>query len=213
MIDIDNWDEKIKKNAYSVVSYNEKTWKLVLLIKYTWWVWTSWLWTKKSWDEITTYPPLWHFSIKWKKDNLVFFATGIGLPPFVCMLNDLFYGNSYFTFGPLAIPTSSSAIPTKAKMQKKITLFFWVREKEDLYYLDFLEKLKKENSNFSYEICLSRENWHGFNWYITDHPLLNSIDFKNAEVYYCWSKIVSKSLKKKVISLGLDKKLFSSEAF
>lgn len=193
MIDIENWDEKIKKNAYSVSSYDKKSWKLILLIKYTWGIWTSWLWTKKSWENLSIYWAIWHFWIKLKKENFIFFATWIWLPPFICMLENLFLQLNW--------------------ENKKVQLFFWVREKKDIYYLDFLENLSKKYPNFSYEICLSREKWFWFNWYITEHPEFKNINFEESEVYYCGSVPVSKSLKEKLFSLGLEKKLFFSEAF
>lgn len=196
MMDIENWDEKMKKNAYSVTSYDKNSWILVLLIKFTWWIWTSWLWERKIWDDLSVYWWLGHFSVKWNKDNLIFFATWIWLPPLVCMLDDLFKNPS-----------------ANFWKRKNVKLFFWTRKKEDIYYQDFLENLKEKNPNFSYEICLSREEWYWFHWYIIHHPDLENIDFENSEVYYCWSVPVVKDLKEKLFSLGLNKKSFFSEAF
>ena len=191
MLQIPPVENKIVR-AYSVVSYNSDSWKLTLAIKFTGWTWTTWLFKRKLWDEVLLSWAFWHFFVKNEKENLNFFATGIGLPPLVCQLTDLF----------------------KNWTEKKINLFFGLRTSKDLYYTAFLEKLAKVNSNFHFHYCLSREekDWT-FNGYVTNHPELEKIDWVNSEAYYCGSVPVVKDLKEKLFWLGLEKKFFVSEAF
>ena len=97
---------------------------------------------------------------------------------------------------------------------KKVVLFFGLRYKKDIYYLEFLERLKNKYKNFSFQICLSREHIQWFyDWYITKIIEEEVADWWNAEAYYCWSVSIRKELQEKLMTFGLDRKNFFSEAF
>ena len=192
MIEINNWDEKPVKRAYSVVSYEKESNKLVLCIKNVDWVWTKWIFKLKKWDAVTIFWALWHFTLKNEKQTLYYFATWIWLPPIICLLRQVLAKES----------------------DKKIKLLFWLRYKNDIYYENELNDLKNKHSNFSYEICLSREKIEWFyHWYITKKILDEQVIWQNSECYYCGSVDVCKDLRTKLIELWLDQKSFYSEAF
>ncbi len=192
MMDIDNGNEKKVKRAYSVKSYDKKNDELVLCIKNVNWVWTSWIFDLKLFDTVVFSWAFGHFKLRGEKNVLYFFATWIWMPPIICFLDDIF----------------------KKWISKTVRLIFWVRYESDIYYEDYFKKLSEKYSNFSYEICLSRENkkWY-YNWYITKKIFEENIDWSHAEWYYCGSISIVKDLQSKLIELGMDSKSFFKEAF
>lgn len=192
MMNINNWDIKTVKRAYSVVSYDSKNDILILCIKNINWIWTKWIFSLNIWDKVEFTWPFWHFFVKNEKNNLFFFATWIWLPPILCLLEDIF--NKW--------------------VKKNIKLFFWLRNNNEIYYKNSIDKLVEKNWNFSYEICLSRENIEWFyNWYITKRIFDENIDWKDVECYYCWSVDIARDLRLKLNELWVENKYFSSEAF
>ena len=192
MIEIENWDEKPVKRAYSVVSYNSDTNELVLCIQNVNGIWTTWLFSLSSWDEVSLMWSFGHFVLHNDKPNIYFFATWIWMPPIKCLLEELF----------------------RIWTDKTVHLYFGLRYEKDIYYKDFLDGLVKNHSNFSYDICISREDvkWC-YSGYVTKKIYEDDIDWQNSEAYYCWSVPVSKDLKQKTLELWLEKSCFYSEAF
>lgn len=192
MMDIDNGSEKRITRAYSVKSYDGQSDELGLCIKNVNWVWTSWIFGLWLWDKVVFSWPFGHFTLRCHKDILYFFATWIWMPPIIYFLNDLFWKWT----------------------NKTVRLIFWVRCESDIYYEDYLKELSKKHTNFSYEICLSREwkKWY-YHWYITKKIFEENVDWSNAEWYYCGSVPILKDLKEKLIGLWMDKKSFFKEAF
>lgn len=152
--------------AYSIL---EENWKIIrLIIKKReldeggrWW--SKYLCELELWTSIRWVGPAWHFTLKETEKNKLFLWTGTW---FVPLFNQITYW-------------------LKNKLNCDFKLIFWARTNDDLFYINELNNLKKEYSNFDFEVYLSREEiiWYK-KWYITD--FLN-YETKNSfsEVYIC----------------------------
>ena len=91
--------------------------------------------------------PAGHFVLHENDDNKFFIGTGTGVVPlYNQIISALESGVTY-----------------------EIKLVFWVRIKMDLFYIDILEKLSIKYPNFSFTICISREDVEGYErWYVTN---------------------------------------------
>jgi len=68
-------------------------------------------------------------------ESLVFIATGTGIAPILSMLSSL----------------------SHSKCESAIKVYFGVKVCEEIFKKDILDKMASELPNFSYEICMSRE--------------------------------------------------------
>jgi Na+-transporting NADH:ubiquinone oxidoreductase subunit NqrF len=127
--------------------------------------------------------PSWHFLLKQTNKNKLFLATWTWIVP---LYNQILWS-------------------LEKKLDAKITLIFWARKEKDLFYLEKLEKLKKEYKNFDYKIYLSREEKKDFEkWYITDFLEENNI--KNfLEFYICGTPSMIDSSVDKLEKLWIKK--------
>lgn len=86
------------------------------------------------------------------------------------------------------------------KSGKEVCLFWGLRFKEDLFFAETLEELKKRYPNFRYEIILSQpgEEWTGKQGHITEHleEFLKEQKAKKVSVYLCGSGEMVKSVLK-----------------
>ena len=160
--------DKIGWRAYSILDIID--WNIVLIIKKweieKWGRWGSkYLCEMKIWEELKWVGPAWHFVLQENNLNKLFIATGTG---FVPIYNQILWN-------------------IRNKIENKIKLIFWVRNEKDLFYLDELNKLKKENSNFDFEIFLSSEETEKYShWYVTNFLTPENLkDFE--EFYICWA--------------------------
>ncbi len=155
---------KLWGRAYSILKLNKK--KLTLIIKRReegrWW--SKYICDLEVWAKLKWVWPAWHFVLRKTNKNKIFFWTWTG---FVPLYNQI--------IGSL-----------KIKLDCKLKLIFWLRYKKDIFYLEKLEKLKKENKNFDYLIYLSREKTDFTNyWYTID--FINENNIKAFEEFYiCW---------------------------
>lgn len=158
--------EKIWGRAYSILKIEWNN--LVLIIKKReleeWWRWWSkFICELNIWESLKWVWPAWHFILKENTKNKLFLWTGTW---FVPLYNQIIWW-------------------LEAKLNCNFKLIFWARTLNDLFYIDELNELKNKNSNFDFEVFLSREDKHNYkNWYITD--FINN-DTKNIfeEVYIC----------------------------
>jgi len=154
--------------SYSILKTNEK--KIILIIKKRekteWWRWWSkYLCERSIWDIISWIWPAWHFTLKHNNNNKLFLWTWTWFVPLYNQINWALQLN----------------------LKSNLTLLFGLRTKDDIFYLEKLEKLKSKYSNFNYEIYLSREKNNIFNkWYITDFLIKKNIN-KYKEFYICWT--------------------------
>ncbi len=178
--------EKIWGRAYSILDFIDSQ-KFILIIKKreieNWWRGGSkFICERKVWDELKWVWPSWHFLLQKNNKNKLFLATGTGFVPLYNQILDII----------------------KNKLNSKILLLFWARKKSDLFYLDKLEKLKKQNSNFDYKIYLSKEKSEYNKWYITE--FLTKENIKNFEEFYiCWAPNMIDSSSEKLEFLWIKK--------
>ena len=122
-------------------------------------------------------------------DNLVLIATGIGITPILCILNNLintgYKGNIEFLYGS--------------------------RNMEELYYINEITELNQLNSNINLKIALSRESKDfAYNGYVTD--LLKNMNLSNKDIYMCSSNVVASSVKELLKEKGFDLSRFFCES-
>lgn len=168
--------EKIWGRAYSILELDWK--KIVLIIKKRelndWWRWWSKMICELNiWDSIKWVWPAGHFLLKENNKNKLFIWTGTWLVPLYNMIVSQLNNNK----------------------DVLVKFIFWVRSKEDIFYIEELEKLKKENPNFNYEVFISRvKDLHDFkishiNKKIQSGYVTNFLTPKNIsnykEIYLC----------------------------
>lgn len=125
--------------------------------------------------------------------NILFIATGTGIAPFYGMLEDLF----------------------SKKYPQNIELFFGLRNEEDIFYQDVLEKFAKENPNFKYHLAVSRakEDFKGLKGRLTEHLKVSDYDKNNTEIYLCGSGAMVNEVKEKFLNEGFEKSSIHEELF
>jgi len=160
--------ENIWWRAYSILDIIDN--KIVLIIKKRelengWRWWSKYICERKIWDILNGVWPAGHFFLKENKLNKLFIWTGTG---FVPLYNQILWN-------------------INNKIENKIKLIFWVREEKDLFYIEKLENIKKENPNFDFEIYLSKQETKEFKkWYVTDFLTKQNLE-DYEEFYICWA--------------------------
>ncbi len=159
--------DKIGWRAYSILDIID--WNVVLIIK-KWEKKNGWRWGSKYlceckiWDKIKWVGPTGNFILQNNNLNKLFLWTGTW---FVPLYNQILWN-------------------IKNKISNNIKLIFWVRTKKDLFYIKELKELKKQNTNFDFEIYLSSEKTKDFNyWYITQFLTKKNLE-EFQEFYICW---------------------------
>lgn len=152
--------------AYSILSQNQN--KTVLIIKKVlpenWGRWGSvFICERGIWEVLQWVGPAGHFILKHTSGAKLFIGTGTGLVP---LYNQIISWLQRWD--------------TSAYM-----LLFWVRTSKDLFYLEELKNLSQKYSNFSYQLCLSREETDfAHTGYVTD--LISPETVQNfKEAYIC----------------------------
>jgi len=129
--------------------------------------------------------PAGHFFLQDSPKEIIMVATGTGLAPFMSMLPILFEQES----------------------TQPITLYFGVRHKEDLFYVEELEKWEEEHDNFTAVVCLSQadEEWMGGDGRVTELLIHHPIDAKDTKVYICGNGNMVKDVRAMMKEKGLEK--------
>jgi len=189
--------DKIGGRAYSILKVEWK--KLILIIKKreleNWWRWGSkYICEREIWEKLKWVGPAGHFLLQNNNENKLFIWTGTWFVPLYNMiLTELENNNS-----------------------NKIFFTFWVREKEDVFYINELEKIKKNYSNFDFEIYISRvKDLHLFelkypntkilSWYTTNHLTKKNIE-NTGEFYICWAPMMIESTIEKLKNFWFKEK-------
>lgn len=162
--------------AYSIL---ELDWNRVKLIIKKRELEEGWRWGSKMicetkiWENLKWVWPAGHFLLQENNKNKLFIWTGTWIVPLYNMIID----------------------QLKKDSKTKVELTFWVREKEDVFYLEKLEYLKEKYLNFDFAIYISRvKDIHEFknecknkkvhSWYTTN--FLTKENMKNFwEIYIC----------------------------
>ena len=124
------------------------------------------------------------------KDNLLLVATGIGVTPIFCIINDL----------------------VKSNYKGKATFVYGVRREKELYYFNELKSLVSKN-NVSIDIIpviSNQDDYSGHKGYVTD--IIKHINIHSMKIYLCGSKVVENSLKELLHSKKFNLKNFFSES-
>lgn len=102
--------------------------------------------------------------------NTYFICTGTGVAPFKSMIFDLFYNKK------------------ESIIDKNIIVIFGCREEKDILYNKEFTLLKENNSNFEYNVTLSREKTNNYSFgYVQDiiDSLYKNKDFNNSDFFIC----------------------------
>ncbi len=167
--------DKIWGRAYSILDFLGSN-KFILIIKKreleNWWRGGSkYICEREIGDILSGVWPSWHFVLQENNKNKLFLWTWTGLVP---LYNQILWA-------------------LEKKLDSKIMLIFWARKKEDLFYIEKLEELKKKNSNFDYKIYLTKQNDEKYGkWYITDFLIKENIN-NFSEFYICWIPVMIES--------------------
>ena len=190
--------------AYSILRIDWN--KIILIIKKRelaeWWRgWSKLICELNIWDSLRWVWPAWHFTLKENNHNKLFIWTGTWLVPLYNMiLSEL-----------------------KEQKNNKVYFIFWVREQEDIFYIDKLEKFKKEYTNFNYSIYISRaKDLHEFelkyknskinSWYTTNYLIEENIKEYN-EFYICWAPMMIESSVEKLKKLNINEESIYFEKY
>ncbi len=145
---------KLWGRAYSILAIKRKKLTLIIKRREEWRWWSKYICDLKVWSILNWVWPAGHFVLRKTNKNKMFFWT-------------------WTWFVPLFNQISGSL---KINLNCKLKLIFWLRYKKDIFYLEKLEQLKKENKNFDYLLYLSREKTDFTNyWYIIDFINLENI--------------------------------------
>ncbi|MCK9272493.1 FAD-dependent oxidoreductase [Candidatus Gracilibacteria bacterium] len=125
--------------------------------------------------------PVGHFILKETPENKLFIGTGTG-------------------FAPLYFQIKKA---TELGLKSNLHFIFGVRHLEDIFYEEELNKIKQENTNFDYNLYLSREDSQKYTkGYVTDFLKKENIsDFE--EFYICGSPVMVEDSRKKLLELGV----------
>lgn len=148
-------------------------------------------------DSISVLAPMGQFVVQ-KGDKLLFVATGSGIVPIWSMINDLLVNK---------------------KDQRQIRLNWGMRDEENLFFIDDLQRLSDEYPNFVFDIVLSKP---GSQWELCSGHVQDCLkrDFGssegkliNWEAYVCGKKEVVIDIVDTLKSLGVKEELIYHEKF
>lgn len=173
--------------AYSILELDDLKMKLIIKRVENWRWWSKFICDSQVWTILKWVWPAWHFILQENSKNKLFIWTGTW---FVPLYNQII-----------------SSIELKLNVDLK--LVFWVREAEDLFYIEQLKKLKENHKNFSFEIYLSREQIEWFNMWYTNKFLTKENIEKFEEFYICWAPNMIESSIEILKSFGIkDENIF-----
>lgn len=184
--------EPMIMRAYSVLDYNQETNELSVAIKKVeGGKGTSIIFdTFKVGMEVNIVGPMGDKLIVDKNEkDLVLVATGIGITPILCILKDLVNSN----------------------YDGKVTFIYGARTQSELFYLNDIKNIEKENDNIEFIPVLSREKLEGSrSGYVTD--IIKEMDLNNKHIYMCCSRAVASSFKEALELKGFNLSKFSCES-
>lgn len=189
LIEISN--SPVTKRAYTVSGYDKEKNELRLTIKKV----NKGLGTEiifnnfKVGQLITIEGPMGHELITDEKcQKIILVAAGIGITPFIPILEDLKQHNC----------------------ESNITLIYGARYEKELYYRNEIEALINNEKNMYFIPVVSRDkNFNGYKGYVTD--VLEKMDITGSKIYMCASKQVAQSTEELLKSKTFDMKNFFVE--
>ena len=158
-------------------------------------------------DKVLFKGPAGMFILKENSKNKVFFATGTGIAPIRSMIME----------------SQKSPFDLEDKSQK--FLFWGLRKKEDVYFLEEFKKIKEEDKNFEFKICLSKET--SLSKFESDFFSLGHVDYVfekelypkiketifGFEFYLCGGRDVVESLRQFLLQKNIPQSAIFFEKF
>lgn len=140
--------------------------------------------------------PMGRFMIDEEKpgENLLFVASGSGIVPLYCMINDLLRNK---------------------KEKRQVRLHWGLRREEDIFWLDNLERLVEEYDNFVFDLVLSkpREGWELCWGHVQDCIQRDLSDLSSWEAYVSGNKEMIKEVSEVLVSMRLPEERIFTEKF
>ncbi|MCL4415123.1 MAG: FAD-binding oxidoreductase [Actinobacteria bacterium] len=127
-------------------------------------------------------------------NQLLFLGTGSGCSPLKCMLE---------------------AAVKDEKYKMPISFYFGLRTDNDVFWLDYFNKMHQAYPNFNFKLSLSRpgQNWAGQTGHITQLIDKDFSDLKGAQVYLCGNHAMIEEATKILLSHGCEKDNIYTEKF
>jgi Na+-transporting NADH:ubiquinone oxidoreductase subunit F len=149
----------------------------------------------KEGDEATLNGPYGEFYLRGSDREIFFVATGSGLAPIMSILHQM----------------------AKEKISRKATLVFGARFKNDLFYVDEIENLRKEIPSLNVILTLSRpqeeDHWKGEQGRVT-HVLEKTLENgENKEAYLCGNPAMVESCVELLNKKGIPEELIFFDKF
>lgn len=151
-------------------------------------------------DRVEFLGPAGIFTLKNTPISKIFLATGTGIAPIKAMIEKLILDN----------------------FQNHFVLFWGLKTKDSVYFLEEFKKIQSKNKNFDFKICLSQEKKIDFEkkyFYLgrVNVGLINYFKDKsqlsNFEYYLCGSREIIENLKNFLINLNINKNQIFFEKF
>ncbi len=197
MVPKDN--DKINR-LYSIFDFEESknSFKIILKI-IPGGVGSEYLVNLKQGERVEFQGPAGIFTINKNTKDKIFIATGIGIAPILSMIKE-----------------------SVNKTNSKFSLFWGLKTKSDIFYLDLLSQIAEKYKNFTFEIFISREDIKDKSIIISnghvnigiDKMLIDSnINKENLEFYLCGSIANVDSLRNYLISKEIKPEDIKTERF
>lgn len=183
------------KRSYSLANVYKKNSTIEFLIKYyeNGKMSDYWFNKAKANDLLRLEGPLGSFFLREsKKENIILLATGTGIAPVKAILEEVKQN-------------------AKNYLDKKFWVFYGARYENDIIWSP--KELSFHNLKFKKVLSREQNSFDGFNGYVQDALLNESIDLAKAQVYACGSNKMIESSKEILIKNKLDEKEFFSDAF
>ena len=122
-----------------------------------------------------------------------------------------YHGNKYFISTGVGLAPFISMLEAEPNGQDKLFLIQGVGEESGIFWQDRLDNIKTQNSNFSYLLSVSRpgNNWHGPVGRVTEHLIID----KNSCYFVCGRVEMVKEVRKILIESGVNTKSIHFEIF
>ncbi len=180
LIFVSEWEFDIK--AWQVVKKDGHHLFFIIKRVDAWKWWSKFICDMQDWTSLEFIWPIWNFVLKTIDSKKLFIGT-------------------WTWFAPLFFQLTESLAYSNWNL---IRLVFWLRRKEDIFYLDELDSLKNIYPNFDYIIYLSREDRFVYRkWYVTDYLNKDTVS-QFDEFYMCWSPQVIVDIKTRLESFRID---------
>ncbi|MBT3817096.1 MAG: hypothetical protein HOE80_03295 [Candidatus Magasanikbacteria bacterium] len=142
-------------------------------------------------DKLEIRGPIGHYISKEKKP-ITCIATGVGIAPNMSLIYD-------------ELTTKNNPLP--------IRLLFGVREEKDLFWVEKLEELANNYTNFSYTITLSQahDSWGGIKGRVTKHIPENIA--ADEQIYICGNPHMVADVRNAFLKNNVDKTQIHIEVF